>query len=57
MKYMQLNDKCKKAIENEWCLGCQALENPNCKHNKIPSAEESIKKIKQTLGIQESFIK
>lgn len=63
MKYMQLNDKCKKAIENEWCLGCQALENPNftgnpnCKHNKTPSAEESIKKIKQTLGIQESFIK
>ena len=56
MKYQELIESCKKAIESGRCLGCQALEdynfrgNPNCKYNKTPSAEESIKKIKLNLG-------
>ena len=59
MKYPQLIESCKKAIEIGLCLGCQALEDvnfkgdPNCIHSKIPSAEESIKQIKLNLGIQE----
>lgn len=61
MKYPPLIESCKKAIENDWCLGCQALEeptfvgNPNCKYSKSPTVEESINYIKGKLGIQESF--
>ena len=28
-KYSKLNDYCEKAIQNEWCLGCQKLEDYN----------------------------
>ena len=40
MKYQELIESCKKAIESGRCLGCQALEdynfkgNPNCKYSK-----------------------
>lgn len=59
MKYQVLIDSCKKAIEEGRCLGCQALEdiqfrgNYNCKYNKIPSAEQSIRQIREILGVQE----
>lgn len=61
MKYPRLIESCKRAIENGWCLGCQALEsqdfvgNSNCKYSKAPPVEESIKYIHKKLGIQESF--
>lgn len=57
----QLIESCRKAIESKRCLGCQALENlnyrgnPNCTYNKIPTAQESINKIKQNLGIGEQM--
>ena len=63
MKYQNLIDSCKKAIEKGWCLGCQPLENPyftgneNCKYGKTPTAKESISIIHQNLGIQENFLK
>ena len=56
MKYPELIESCRKAIESGRCLGCQALEdynfrgNPNCKYSKTPSAEESIEQIKLNLG-------
>ena len=28
-KYPKLNEICEKAIQNEWCLGCQKLEDYN----------------------------
>lgn len=55
MKYIQLNDKCKKAIEQQRCLGCQGLENPmyygnpNCQYNKIPTMQESLNQIWRNL--------
>lgn len=55
MSYPQLIQKCAKAIAENRCMGCQALEdinfkgNPNCIYNKTPSAEESIKQIKLNL--------
>jgi hypothetical protein len=48
MKYPELIESCKKAIENEWCTGCQALEMPefrgrvNCKYSKPPVAQDYI---------------
>lgn len=56
MKYKQLIDSCRRAIESGRCLGCQALENPdfignpNCKYNKTPTAAESIKQIHKNIG-------
>ena len=56
IKYPSLIYTCKKAIENEWCTGCQALEEPtfrgrwNCKYSKPPQAEMSIKQIRMNLG-------
>ena len=56
MKYQELIESCRKAIESGRCLGCQALEdynfrgNSNCKYSKLPSAEESIEQIKLNLG-------
>lgn len=50
-----LIEKCKKAIETEKCLGCQALENPNFKGNsncmylKTFIAAESIRQIHKNL--------
>ena len=58
---MELIESCKKAIAEERCLGCQALENlnyggnPNCEYSKIPTSQESIRNIKETLGIQEKM--
>lgn len=59
MKYPKLEEPCLTAIRKEICLGCQALENPyfrgrkDCKYAKIPTVEESIKRGKEILGIQE----
>ena len=56
-----LIDRCKKAIESGKCLGCQSLEdknfigNPNCKFGQVPTAQESINKIWNNLGIQEKI--
>lgn len=61
MKYLPLIANCQNAIKNGWCLGCQALENPNfkgnlsCKYSKTPMVKESINYIKDKLGMQESF--
>ncbi len=55
-----LIESCKKAIEKNWCLGCSAVEPPyggipNCKYSKPPTAQESIGKIKEILGVQEKM--
>ena len=58
---MELIESCKRAIAENRCLGCQALENlsyagnPNCEYSKVPSSKESIRNIKETLGIQEKL--
>ena len=57
---MELTENCKRAIEKSYCLGCNAIEPPyngiaNCKYSKPPTAEESIARIKQNLGIQEKL--
>lgn len=54
MKYTELIESCKKAIESGRCLGCTGLEqfsfkgNPNCPY-KMPSTQESITQIKLNL--------
>lgn len=54
---MELIESCKRAIDEGRCLGCVGLEdknypgNPNCKYSKTPTAQESIDKIKSSLGI------
>ncbi len=59
MRYPELEEPCKSAIRKGICLGCQALESPyfrgrkDCKYAKILTAEESIKRGKEILGIQE----
>ena len=59
MKYTQLIESCKKAIENGRCLGCTGLENPyyqgnkNCKYAKVPTVQESMNQIWRNLGVQE----
>lgn len=56
---MDLIESCKRAIKEERCLGCQALESPNfrgnynCEYSKTQSASESIAQIKKNLGVQE----
>ena len=61
MKYLKLNDKCKKAIETGRCLGCQGLEdfnytgNLNCQYNRTPSVQESLNQIWKNLGVQEKI--
>lgn len=60
MKYPQLIEKCAKAIEENRCLGCQALEdedfigNKDCEYGKTRTAEESIKQIYKSLGVDKS---
>ena len=55
MKYLPLIESCRKAIENEWCTGCQALEEPtfrgrwDCKYSKLPVAQDYIEQIKLNL--------
>ena len=61
MKYKELIPSCKKAIENEWCLGCQALEDPNfvgiinCKYSKSPTVQQSLNQIWRNLGVQQKI--
>ncbi len=67
MSYPQLIEKCAKAIAENHCTGCQALEdlsfrgNPNCEFNKIQK-EEQIKinlrrqKMKYKFTIKEKAI-
>ena len=61
MKYQELIESCKKAIEEGRCLGCTALEdnnfrgNPNCRYSKLPTAKDSLKIIKENLGVQEKL--
>ena len=54
---MELTENCKRAIAENRCLGCVGLAEkdwiPPKKCPYLPSAEESIAKIKQNLGIQE----
>lgn len=63
MKYPELDEPCKSAIAEGRCTGCQALEliwfrgKKDCKHAKIPTAEQSIARGKQILGVQESIWK
>ncbi len=57
---MELIPSCKKAIEKNWCLGCNAIEPPyngipNCKYSKPPTAQESITLIHKNLGIGEQM--
>ena len=59
MKYTELIESCKKAIEKGYCGGCQGIEqeeyrgDPNCPY-KIPSAQESIKSIYKNLGVDKN---
>lgn len=61
MKYPELEEPCYTAIKNGICTGCNALELPwfrakkNCKYAKSATAEESIKRGKEILGIQEKI--
>ena len=54
---MELIENCKRAIAENRCLGCVGLAEkdwiPPKKCPYLPSAEESIAKIKENLGIQE----
>lgn len=58
---LPLIDSCEKAISEERCLGCTAIENPyfmgnkDCEYSKAPTAKESINKIHEILGIQEKL--
>lgn len=66
--YSRLIKSCEEAIKNEWCLGCQALEDSNfrgrynCKYSYPPETKKSKESIieihkildkKENLGIQE----
>ena len=59
MKYSDLTENCKTALNRGRCLGCTALENkdfkgnPNCMYSKIPTAQESINAIHKILGMGE----
>lgn len=56
---MELIERCKRAIAENRCLGCVGLAEkdwiPPKKCPYLPSAEESIAKIKENLGIQEKL--
>ena len=58
---MELIERCKRAIAENRCLGCVGLAEkdwiPPKKCPYLPSAEESIAKIKENLGIQEKIWK
>lgn len=58
---MELTENCKRAIAENRCLGCVGLAEkdwiPPKKCPYLPSAEESIAKIKQNLGVQEKIWK
>lgn len=49
---MEILESCRKAIEKNWCLGCNAIEPPyngipNCKYSKPPTIKERIKNLKK----------
>ena len=47
---------CKKAIENNLCLGCSKLELPNFKGQaKCEYVQDPRQRIKEILGIQEKI--
>lgn len=58
---MELTESCKRAIAENRCLGCVGLAEkdwiPPKKCPYLPSAEDSIKQIKENLGIQEKIWK
>ena len=62
MKYSDLTESCKIALNKGRCLGCTALEdinftgNTNCKYSRIPTAQESINAIHKILGMGEQII-
>ena len=56
---MELIERCKRAIAENRCLGCVGLAEkdwvPPKKCPYLPTAEDSIKQIKENLGIQEKL--
>lgn len=56
---MELTESCKRAIAENRCLGCVGLAEkdwvPPKKCPYLPTAEDSIKQIKENLGIQEKL--
>lgn len=55
-KYVELTGICKKALENNLCLGCSKLENPLfIGQAKCEYVIDPIEKIKRTLGVQEKI--
>lgn len=58
---MELIERCKRAIAENRCLGCVGLAEkdwvPPKKCPYLPTAEDSIKQIKENLGIQEKIWK
>lgn len=52
-----LKEPCKSAIEKGYCTGCNKLEleyfvsDPNCRYSKPPTAQESLNRIYQGLGV------
>ncbi len=56
---MELTENCKRAIAENRCLGCVGLAEkdwvPPKKCPYLPTAEDSIKQIKENLGIQEKI--
>ena len=62
--YPRLVKSCEEAIKKEWCLGCQALENPNftgklnCEGSHPPEtkkSKESINEIHKILNVKEKY--
>lgn len=55
---MELTESCKKAIEKGYCLGCVGLAEkdwiPPKRCPYLPTAEESIARIKQNLGVDKN---
>ena len=55
---MELTENCKRAIAENRCLGCTALEdnnfrgNPNCRYSKLPTAKDSLKIIKENIQLE-----
>lgn len=54
----ELIPSCKKALQEQRCLGCVRLENPNfvgdenCIYSKTQTAKECIEQIHMNLGIK-----
>ena len=55
---MELTENCKRAIEKGYCLGCVGLAEKDWISPKrcpyLPTAEESIARIKQNLGVDKN---